>query len=407
MIESSRQAPHALILSLSNWFGAARLPRALQRAGFRVTTLSFPGLLIQRAGFINEALLLDDALPTEALIESVLQALDRASPDIVIPTDDASVVVLQAAAAVARQGSGSDRLSSLLDDSLGDSRHHATVRSRKPLAALAAKLGLNAPRHAVVHDERQAVDFAATHGYPVVLKTEESFAGLGVSICKDEAELKAALLRLAGAPGAPLAQGVLAQAFVAGRTAMRVVVAWRGQVLGGLSAIKLETWPGSTGPSCVVELIEHPQMQATAQRLIEALGFSGFASLDFILGGQGGAELIELNPRPTPISHLGERFGSCLFRPLHGALTGTPSPAPAPLGLPSKVALFPQEWVRNADSPHFVDGFHDVPWDQPDLVDAYVTLARGQMRFSWFRSVHARQEEARALLGRLERSGHA
>jgi hypothetical protein len=184
---------------------------------------------------------------------------------------------------------------------------------------------------------------------------------------------------------------------------MRVVVARGGRVLGGLSAIKLETWPRSTGPSTCVEFIDQPEMQESAAAIIAALGYSGFASFDFMLDGSGRAHLIELNPRPTPIAHLGERFGACLCRHLHAALTGEPGPAGEPRGLPSKVALFPQEWVRDQGSPHLAPGvFHDVPWDEPDLVEAYVTFGRSQMRYSLYGVADLRNDALRKKLAELE-----
>jgi hypothetical protein len=133
------------------------------------------------------------------------------------------------------------------------------------------------------------------------------------------------------------------------------------------------------------------------------LGYSGFASLDFMLDGSGRAFLIELNPRPTPIAHLGERFGSCLCRHLHAALSGQPSSAGEPQGLPSRVALFPQEWVRDQDSPHIAGGaYHDAPWDEPDLLEAYVAFGRGQMRFWHYRIMGARNDALRTKLAELE-----
>ena len=116
----------------------------------------------------------------------------------------------------------------------------------------------------------------------------------------------AALARFEGVDGKHLRAGLLVQGFVAGPTAMRAVIAWRGRVLSGLSAIKRETHPYPTSPSSVVEFIEHEEMRDAAQKLVAALGFSGFASLDFQLDADGRAHLIEFNPRPTPICHLGE-----------------------------------------------------------------------------------------------------
>ena len=395
--------PKVLILSLRNWLGAARLPRAFQRAGCNVTTVTFPSLLLDRCRHTCAQIFLPDHGPEDELIAATRRVLVDERPNIVIPGDEAATELLQAVAATARlELTEGDPLLGLLRDSLGDFRNHALLRDRRAMADLAANLQVRAPAYAVVHDRAEAFAFAQRQGLPVVLKTEESFAGLGVSICKDEAALDSAVARLASTNAKGLGQGVLTQAFIAGRTAMRAVVAWRGEVLGGLSAIKVETHPGSTGPSSVVEFIEHPEMMRSAQTVIRALGYSGFASLDFMLDASNAAHWIELNPRPTPVCHLGEHLGQDLCLRLRDAMQGKVSTDGDPRGLPQKVALFPQEWVRDPNSPHFNNSFHDVPWDDPDMVEAFVILARGQMRGGQWHYQEARRERIRQLLTRLD-----
>ena len=401
-MSSVTRVPRVLILALSNWFGAPRLPKVFRRAGFHVTTFAFSGLLMQRAQAVDEALFVKESASSDELIAALLDAIERSSADFVIPTDDTTILLLHAAALQAQRTDRSAKVRATLADSLGDARHRPTVRSRKLLAALAEQAGARQPPHVTIWNEADALAFAAGHGYPVVLKVEDSAAGFGVFICKDELELAGAMLQLSQEPGV-LAAGVLTQSFVEGRTAMRVVACLRGRVLGGLSAIKLETWPRSTGPSTCVEFIDHPEMKDSAEKVVAALGYSGFASLDFMLDASGRAHLIELNPRPTPITHLGERFGSCLCRHLHAALTGQPNDAGEPRGLPSKVALFPQEWVRDQNSPHIVpDVFHDVPWDEPDLVEAYMVFGRGQMRYSAYHFAGLRNDALLTRLAELE-----
>ena len=396
-------APRVFIVSLRNWFGAARLPKAFRRAGFEVTTLSYANLLLCRSKHVQAQLFLPERGEDEELVAAARAALVTGRPSLVIPTDDASVELLQAIAAMAqRELPESDPLLVLLRDSLGDFSKHPILRQRHGLANLAAELGVRAPAYAVVHDAREASAFVERHGLPVVLKAEESFAGLGVAICKDSAALDTAIQRMASGNARLFKEGAVLQAYVTGRTAMRAVVAWRGQVLAGLSAIKVETYPAITGPSAVVEFIDNPEMMATAQAMIGALNYSGFASLDFILDDAGAAHLIELNSRPTPICHLGEHLGLDLCQTLKDAIEGKISTDRDPPNLPKKVALFPQEWVRDTNSSHFADSFHDVPWDEPDLVEAFVVLARGQMRGGQWHYQESRRERLRQLLTRLE-----
>ncbi len=390
--------PRVLLLSFNNWIGAPRLPRAFRSAGFHVVAFGFSGLLTLRSQSIDEAILVPESVSTSELLAALLGAIERSEPHLVVPSDDLAILLLHAAHGMAH-ASGSELVRSALARSVGNPEHLATVRSRKLLARLGQRVGVRAPELAAVHASDDAHAFAAQHGFPVVLKEEDSVAGMGVTVSHDEAALGVALSRYA-ANSATLEEGVLAQTFIRGRPAMRCVIALGGRVLGGLSAVKLETWPGPHGPSTCVEVLEHAEMNATAAALVSALGYSGFASFDFMLDAEQRAFLIEMNPRPTPIAHLGERFGSCLFRPLALALGGAP-PAPTrePVALPSRVALFPQEWVRDPKSLHLQAGtFHDVPWDEPDLVAAYVDIGSQQRRFAAFREQGARKPD---LLERL------
>lgn len=405
-MNSASFRPRVLLLSFSNWVGAPRLPRAFRQAGFEVVAFGFAGLLLMRSQSIDQALSVAEGLPNAELLAELLATIERLHPDIVVPTDDLAILLLHLAHARAGR-SASEAASAALARSVGNPRHLATVRSRKLAAKLADDCGVRAPRFAAVHDEAGAMAFAAEHGFPVVLKEEDSVAGMGVTVSRDEAQLRASVSRYAADP-ASLKEGVLAQTFVEGRTAMRCVVAQGGRVLDGISAIKLETWPPPYGPSTCLEVIEHEEMASTVEVMIAALGYSGLASFDFILDGEQRAFLIEINPRPTPIAHLGERFGHCLFRPLVAALGGQPNESPSPIALPSRVALFPQEWVRDPKSPHLKAGvFHDVPWDEPDLVAAYVEAGRQQMRFAAFRVQGARKPDLHAKLLELEASHSA
>lgn len=392
-------APCALILSLRNWFGAVRLPKAFQRAGFDVVTVSYPNLLIGRCRSSRANLLLPDDGTDQELIATLRQILVAEQPKIVVPTDDASVELLQAVALdVRRELPEQDPLVGLLRDSLGDFASHAILRQRHRLAKLAAKIGVRAPMYSVIRTRDEAHAFAVQHDYSVVLKAEESYAGLGVAICHDAAQLDKGLTRIEARNPRLFAEGSLLQAFVPGRTAMRAVIAWRGKVVAGLSAFKLETHPGSTGPSTVVEFIEQPEMMGTAREMIAALGFSGFASLDFIVDEAGAAHLIELNPRPTPICHLGAHLGLDLCESLRLELEGKAVSEREPQGLPRKVSLFPQEWIRNPSSPHFADSFHDVPWEEPALLEGFVSLARTQMGWGEWQRQETRRERLRTVL---------
>ena len=45
------------------------------------------------------------------------------------------------------------------------------------------------------------------------------------------------------------------------------------------------------------------------------------------------------------------------------------------------IALFPQEWIRDSGSPFLASGYHDVPWQEPQLSQACVLSRRKQSKW--------------------------
>jgi predicted ATP-grasp superfamily ATP-dependent carboligase len=144
-------------------------------------------------------------------------------------------------------------------------------------------------------------------------------------------------------------------------------VAWRGQMLGGYAARRLEqVYPN--GPSRSIHLQHHQQMAAIAESMIEAMGFTGFFSLDFILPvGDEGPVLIECNPRVVPISHLGRQIGvdqaGLLVARMRG---GQPSRFPLITDKTLDILLFPHSMSARSDERSLL---RDIPGNDAGLVN--------------------------------------
>ena len=222
-----------------------------------------------------------------------------------------------------------------------------------------------------------------------MLKRENTCGGTGVTLVADEealdaafgaadrrARAKRALRRLFGFRPADAGAALTLQAHVGGALAMRTVACDAGRVLGGVSFVAERLDPPVTGSSTVLRYLDHPEMDAAARRVVQALGCSGFVSFDFILPPDGHAHLIEMNARPVGSGHLGVRFGHDVYGAWLSHFPGFRDAAPlaVPLDTSTVVALFPKEVGRDPDSPTLAPGvrhLHDVPWDEPDIVAAY------------------------------------
>lgn len=378
-----------LIVALDNWYGSARLPRNLKRAGFEIGLLAPPGILAAQSCDVDQRFpLAADGAP-RALERPAWQAIEAFAPDFIVPGDEKSVRMLNLMA-TSRSAPDAPGIKRVLLRSLSSK---PGLPSRADMMAIAADTGLACPDQAVARSLDEAMRFAERVGWPVYLKRDNTAGGNGVRLCGDRTTLATQFaqltntamslwsaegmlrrgrqwLRSLGIGGDP---GITIQAAVPGEPAFHTAVALDGRWLAGISADVEEFHPRPTGPSTRVCLHGDPTMDDLARRLIAALGYNGFCGLDFIRRPDGGLTFLEFNARPTPVAHLGDLAGGDLGAALHAALTGEPVAAPVPMP-PKRVALFPQDWLRDPRSPDRAPYYLDIPTDDPALLAALGAL---------------------------------
>lgn len=353
-------SPRVALVVRSNREGVARLPQALRAAGMHVTLFaaagSFPAATSHRdALFLMRS---PSAAPLR-LLEALrfLWRMQRATPRMAIAGCEPALRYFFRLDEFMR----STRLDRVLPRAAAGIRAglpaRATFRellSRASMSELAARCGIATPPWATAADTAAVSTLAREHGFPVIVKRDLTCAGVGVTCCGDASALAAAL---ATTPG----DGIV-QAFLRGTPAMQAAVALNGRLLDTAGWAKERCFPEPYGPSSIVSRIEQPSMVEAARKFAEETLFNGFFSLDFVVS-EGSPRLIEVNPRPTPVCHLGG-----LSHTLCLALGGLPSRA-APMP-PARIAIFPQELRRNPASADDPDLAHDIPADDPQLVRA-------------------------------------
>ena len=293
-----------IVLHSPGWVGIARLPRTLARAGFEVASLSPAGSLLSLTRFNQHHFTLSEGqLPVQALDAAVRHF----RPDFLVPGCDAAVHHLLLIGQALENGRWPDPgspLPALVRRSLGGAGIRHNRLSKSDNLALARRLGLRTPEQWPVADLAQAREVSAKLGWPVVLKGEYGSAGSTVRICADLPSLSQAFEQLqAQVPGMRL----VLQTFVRGQGAICAGVAMAGQVLESVGCLKLQVHPRATSPSSVLRVVDEPGMRCALSRLVQAMGLSGWCEAEFILEpGARAPCLIELNPRPSPLSALGE-----------------------------------------------------------------------------------------------------
>ena len=113
------------------------------------------------------------------------------------------------------------------------------------------------------------------------------------------------------------------------------------------------------------------EMIDAATRIVKALGLSGMIGFDFMIeAATGAALLIEMNPRNTPICAVRLGPGRDLAEALVARISGRPARDRPPRTERDIVVFFPDTWSEDPASQFLNSGYHDVPWEQPDLVRA-------------------------------------
>lgn len=372
-------------------WGPPRLPKALAAAGFEVAVLAPHGNPTAQSRHSHRHYEWTRSRAWVRLASGLRQALTDWQPELVVPCDEQVVALIQFLlrnphmTGLCRWPHGAREV---LASSMGAPATFDALLHKNSTQLLARRVGVETPAGLAVANFAQARDEAKRIGYPVVLKSSFSWGGSGVKVCRSEYELASAVAGMIRKPDSglknslrwllsrdwyPTDRSMWLQACVAGVPAMYTAVALNGRMLAGFAGMPVTT-NGAAGPSTVVELAHNDEMETASRLMIEATGATGFLSFDFMLErGTGKAFLLECNPRPNQVSHLGPRVGVDLARALASALRVPRRSGPkAALSATSSsiVALFPAEWQRAPAGAAISEHFHDVPWDEPELMKA-------------------------------------
>jgi predicted ATP-grasp superfamily ATP-dependent carboligase len=373
-----------MVSTASRWLGTARMPRSLARAGFEVSLLAPRGSLALHSRFVSRSSVLrDESTPMQWLL-SLVAMIKEVEPRLVVPCDEVAIRLLFELVRNPPRDLGGEegtRIKLLVQQSLGDPEHYETSIDKTLLPAAAQALGIPVPRYAVVESVQQAVASAAELGYPVVLKRRYGFASQGVAIVQRADELHdaaAMLLRPMQLDlGVRRLPTLLVQAFVDGPMQSQTMVAWSGVPLAGFSRERALAFTPGKGASAVVRVHKAPAIRDYTERLCRAFGMSGLFSVQFIKPADGTPPLLlEINRRIVTFMHHDEYCGVDLCGALFQRLAGLPQTLPQdmPDDADRVIASFPREWLRDPESAWLRQHPADVPWDDPGVFEAMVSL---------------------------------
>ncbi|MGA8440693.1 MAG: ATP-grasp domain-containing protein [Candidatus Sulfotelmatobacter sp.] len=395
-----KSRPTVLVATTSRWYPTVRLAMALAKAGCSVEVVcptAHPLVKTQAAAKIH-------FYHGLAPLHSFAAAIEEARPDLIIPGDDLAARHLHRLHARERSKRKSDSpICARIEHSLGAAENFPMAYERAAFMELACEQGIRVPNTEAIANLDDLKDWIVRNGFPAVLKANGTSGGDGVRVVRTVEEAERAFRSLQAPPrwlravkravvdhdATLLGPAFLrrqfvmnAQTFVAGREATSAVACWQGKVLAALH-FEVINKRSAAGPATVVRLIENAEMSSAADKMVRRLNLSGLHGFDFMLEEQTGeAYLIEMNPRATQVGHLALGLGRDIPAALYAALSGK-AVHPVPRVTENQtIALFPQEWIRDPESPFLRSAYHDIPWEEPELVRDCVSNRRRQS--TWY-----------------------
>lgn len=384
--------PRVLLAHGILWPNVAHLAIAFRKAGFEVDAVAPARHPIHRMHSPNRTF---NYRPTSPY-SSIKEAIAASQPDLIVPCDDRVVAHLhrlyQETSAI-RGCTERHRVAALIEASLGSPLSYPVVTGRPFLADLARLPDVHIPQTTAIFGVSDLLDWVRRHGLPAVLKLDGSFGGRDVILIRTMGEVVPSLLRMrlqkswirrmksflvdgdvepVLAPKNFWNAQMCAQSYVAGRLANCVVACWRGDVLGWAAVEVLQCGGRDFGAASVVRRVKGEPMIAAARSIAQHLKLSGIVGFDFVLDDVAQrAELIEINPRATQINHFPGYDGPDLATALFCAVRNEPVVNSTNRQWIEEVALFPQEWEREPTSKWLSSAFHDVPFEEPELLRYY------------------------------------
>ena len=392
--------PKVLIATTARWFPTARLAMAFARAGFVVEAVCPSNHPLRKLSVIGKTYDYDGFWP----LRSFAHAVDAAVPDLVVPGDECAVRYLHKLYEQAhRRGAQGEPTRALVERSLGPAANFQVLAARTAVMRVAREESIRVPRTRVVSNVAELKDCSEEFLFPFVLKADGTSGGEGVRIVRTFEEAKRAFRVLQSPPSAirvtkralidqdlrSVVPALLrqrntinAQEFIHGTDATSLAACWKGTVCASLhfEVIKKQH---RNGPASVMRRIENRELDLAISRIVRRLNLSGLHGFDFLLEEHtGNPYLIEVNPRPTQVGHLTLGRGRDLPAALYAAVAGTETEDAPAVTEKDTIALFPQEWIRNPRSVFLRSGFHDIPWEEPELVRAGARSRRSWR--SWY-----------------------
>jgi predicted ATP-grasp superfamily ATP-dependent carboligase len=173
----------------------------------------------------------------------------------------------------------------------------ARVHDKGALALLAEELGILIPPTRQFQSLDEVYRSVPDLKFPVFLKVREGASGVGIKKCNSPEELTRSFREFVDGYGLSTDEFPLVQEGIDGEDHCVSALFDRGRCVAKMTYRNVRVFPRTTGASALRQAVPLPDGEAAAVKLLSHLDWHGIAELDFRVGTDGRAYLIEVNPR--------------------------------------------------------------------------------------------------------------
>jgi D-aspartate ligase len=265
--------------------------RALKQRGHAVTIAGPSRLSLGwMSRFADRRILLPPAEEDggEPFIAALRETLARDRPDVTLPLFD------PCAHAVARHREAWAEWTRIPIVDLGT---FMLARDKARTMKVCRDAGVPAPR-TWYPDEQSIEAIAREVDWPVLVKPRISHGAVGIARVDRAEDLAATVARITAAHGPPIVQELIPQDGLQYKA--QLFRGRDGRLHAAVVFEKTRWFPVDGGTSSLNRTVLRPDIVETGRRLLEAMGWTGYADIDLIQDTrQGIAKVMEVNPRVT------------------------------------------------------------------------------------------------------------
>jgi len=278
------------------------MARAFRRLGCHVTVLCYSRLDVCYASFYpNKRLLMPCGhREFDKQLAFLLELVQKGSYDLLLPIDDFT----------ARLVSENKELFAkyVKRVEVNDWSAFSKIIDKRETMRICEENGIPAPKTVLTADPVAAI---AERGlsYPVVIKPRTECGSIGFSVIESEEKLCSVIAEKGDCFGEMLVQEYIAQEEGAFQYGAEIFRDDMGIFRSVVVAEKHRWFPLDGGSTVACRGIRHPEIESMCKRLLDLLGWRGYANFDLMVDKEGKARILEINGRISAIVLLNFRLG--------------------------------------------------------------------------------------------------